>query len=297
VKVFVTGNTGMLGRDLVPILQKEGHTVQGADAHTLDITQESQVRQAIDRCMPDLVINCAAYTAVDGAEKERDKAFAVNRDGAGLLAKICARIKIPMIHISTDYVFDGNKWSPYLEEDPVHPLNIYGLSKWEGEEAIRSCLEEHLIIRTSWLFGAYGRNFVKAILRLAQEKDHVHVVADQHGCPTWTGDLSRALTHLAGEIFESEKSVPWGTYHFCGKGHTTWYDFATCIIEEGGKRGPLGVARVTPIQTSDFPTPAQRPAWSVLDCGKIERAFEIRPAPWLEGLGRVLDTLLCEKSA
>ena len=292
VRILVTGNRGLLGRDLVPMLEREGYAVDGADADTLDITQENQIRQAIDSRRPNLVINCAAYTAVDGAESEKEKAFAVNRDGAGFLAKACARSELPMIHLSTDYVFDGTKRSPYVENDPARPLSTYGLSKWEGERAIRSCLEEHVILRTSWLFGTYGQNFVKTILRLAKERDPLRVVADQEGCPTWAGDLSRAITRLAGEIFRDKKSVPWGTYHFCGKGQTTWYDFAISILEEGGKRAQLKAVRVTPIRTSDYPTPAKRPTWSVLDCGKIERTFAIHPRPWLEGLLNVLDTLL-----
>ena len=155
--------------------------------------------------------------------------------GPVCLPKACAKSKIPMIHVSTDYVFDGNKRRPYLEDDPVNPLNIYGLSKWEGEQAIRSCLEEHIIIRTSWLFGAYGQNFVKTILSLAKERDEIQVVADQEGCPTWTGDLSNALTRLAGEIFTNKKSVPWGTYHFCGKGNTTWYSLPIASLKRGKK--------------------------------------------------------------
>ena len=284
----------MLGRDLVPMLEREGYALDCVDVDHLEITQENQVHQTIDSCKPNLVINCAAYTGVDRAESEKDRAFAVNRDGAGFLAKACAKYRIPVIHISTDYIFDGKNRRPYLEDDPVNPLNIYGLSKWEGEQAIRSCLEEHIIIRTSWLFGASGQNFVKTILRLAKEREEIQVVADQEGCPTWTGDLSHALTRLAGEIFTNKKCVPWGTYHFCGKGNTTWYDFANCIIEEGKKRTPLRTTRVMPIRTSDYPSPAKRPTWSVLDCSKIKRIFGICQRLWREGLLKVLDTLLFE---
>lgn len=151
----------MLGRDLVPLLQREGYTVHVADVDHLDITQENQAYPSIDSFRPNLVINCAAYTEVDRAESEKERAFAVNRDGAGFLAKACAKSNLPMIHISTDYVFDGKKQRPYLEEDPVRPLNTYGLSKWEGVQAILSCLKEHVIVRTSWLFGVHGQNFVK----------------------------------------------------------------------------------------------------------------------------------------
>jgi dTDP-4-dehydrorhamnose reductase len=294
VRILVTGNKGMLGRDLVPMLEREGYAVDCTAADNLDITQENQIREVIDSCRPNFIINCAAYTAVDRAESEKDRAFKVNRDGAGFLAKACAEFKLPMIHMSTDYVFDGSKRRPYLEDDPVKPLNTYGLSKWEGEQAIRSCLEEHIILRTSWLFGAYGENFVKTILRLADDRDTLRVVADQEGCPTWTGDVSYGLTRLVREISLNRKSVPWGTYHFCGKSHTTWYDFAISVLEEAGKRGQLKATRIIPIRTSDYPTAAKRPAWSVLDCSKIQRTFAIHPRPWLEGLQNVLDTLKFE---
>ena len=285
----------MLGRDLVPMFQQKGHVLHCVDVDDLDLTKENDVHQAIRSCMPDFVINCAAYTEVDKAESEKERAFAVNRDGARYLAQACEAFDIPLFHLSTDYVFDGKERRPYLEDDPVNPLNTYGLSKWEGEQAVRSCLEQHIIIRTSWLFGANGRNFVKTVLRLASERDELQVVADQEGCPTWTGDLSNALTCLAREIFINKKGVPWGTYHFCGKGNTTWYDFAVCIMDEAEKRGSLRTTRVKPIQTSSYPTAATRPAWSVLDCGKIEYTFQIYPRPWLEGLHKVLDELLCDK--
>lgn len=284
----------MLGRDLVPRLQGEGHDLHCADVDDLDITQKRAVQQALESCLPNLVINCAAYTGVDKAESEKERAFTVNRDGAGFLADGCAHLDIPLIHISTDYVFDGSKRSPYVEDDPVNPLGVYGLTKWEGEQAIRSRIEQHIIIRTSWLFGAHGQNFVKTMLKLAQEKEELQVVSDQEGCPTWTGDLGNALTRLAGEIFTKKKGGPWGTYHFCGKGRATWYDFAVCILEEAKRRKPLKATRVKPIQTSDYPTAAKRPAWSVLDCSKIERTFRISPRPWREGLLEVLDALLLE---
>jgi len=294
LRVLVTGNRGMLVQDLVPVLKGCGYDVHCADREDLDISQEEHVHRAVESCLPKLLINCAAYTEVDNAETQKDRAFAVNRDGAGFLAEACAKLEIPVIHLSTDYVFDGDKRSPYLEDDPVNPLSIYGLSKWEGEQAIRSRTDQHIIIRTSWLFGCHGRNFVKTIIAMAREKDELRVVSDQEGCPTWTGHMSNALALLAGEILRNKKAVPWGTYHYCGVGNTTWYDFALRITEEAKKRAEIRTVRVKPIRTSEFPTPAKRPAWSVLDCAKIERTFQIRPRPWLEGLLKVLDTLLGE---
>lgn len=292
VKVFVTGSRGMMGQDLVPLIRLQGYDLHCVDVEDLDITRESDVHKAIESCMPDLVINCAAYTAVDKAEQERDRAFAVNRDGAGFVAEACASHQIPLIHISTDYVFDGQIKRPYLEDDPIHPLNVYGLSKWEGEQLIRSCNKKHMIIRSSWLFGVYGHNFVKTILSQAGEKDELRIVADQTGCPTWTVDLGRAVSRIAETLLKSENETLWGTYHYCGKGPVTWYDFATRIVEEMERRGQSKSIRVTPIRTSDYPTAANRPPWSVLDCAKIERAFSIQPKPWLKCLDNVLDTLL-----
>jgi dTDP-4-dehydrorhamnose reductase len=294
LKVFVTGHRGMLGQDLLPMLQRQGYDLHCIDLGDIDISREDDVHRAISFCMPNLVINCAAYTAVDKAEQERERAFAVNRDGAGFVANTCAKFEIPIIHVSTDYVFDGKSERPYLEDDPVHPLSTYGLSKWEGEKAIRSFNEQYIIIRTSWLFGAHGQNFVKTILRQAREKDELKIVDDQKGCPTWTGDLSEVLTHIAAKILQNNEEVPWGTYHFCGQRAVTWYEFATCIIEEGRKRKQLKTTRIIPIQTSDYPTAAKRPAWSVLDCSKIGSTFNIFPRPWLNGLKKVLDDLLCE---
>ena len=291
MKVVITGNKGMLGRDLVERLWNAGFDLIGVDIGELDITRLDNVLDCLKSFDPDLVINCAAYTAVDKAESEPELAFAVNSDGPAHLAHACARLKSPLIHISTDYVFDGNAKKPYCEDDPVNPLGVYGQSKWKGEEAVRLRLKEHLIVRTSWLYGVHGYNFVKTMLRLAREKDEVKVVNDQHGCPTWTGDLSNTLVKLVNRISHDRSGIPWGTYHFCGRGSTTWYSFAKAIIEESKKKEHLSVTQISPIATEDYPTPVKRPKWSVLDCRKVESTFQIRPKEWRKGLLAMLKKL------
>jgi dTDP-4-dehydrorhamnose reductase len=282
--VLVIGSLGMLARDLLVRLESEGFTTLGWDLPEVDITNAEQLSAQLATSAPRMIINCAAYTAVDRAEQEPDLAFAVNRDGPAHLAAACRQLTMPLLHLSTDYVFDGNATRPYREDDPANPLGIYGHSKWQGEEAVRSRLSQHLIVRTAWLYGVHGHNFVKTILRLAREREELQVVADQFGCPTWTGDLAEALIKMAKQVLAGLENHLWGTYHFCGAGQTTWHGFAQAIVEECRKRENLKVSRIIPIATSDYPTAAQRPQWSVLDCGKIEAAFRITPPPWQEGL-------------
>ncbi|MCG7853422.1 MAG: dTDP-4-dehydrorhamnose reductase [Methanosarcinaceae archaeon] len=291
MKVVVTGNKGMLGRDLVERLWDAGFDLIGVDVGELDITRLDNVLDCLRSFDPDLVINCAAYTAVDKAESESELAFSVNKNGPANLSSACKKIKIPFIHISTDYVFNGIAKRPYREDDPVSPLGAYGRSKWEGEEAVRSLLEQHIIMRTSWLYGVYGNNFVKTILRLSNEKEEIRVVADQKGCPTWTGDLSDALVTLVQRIDKGSNEVSWGTYHFCGAGNTSWYELALAIVKEASRRSSLKVLRVLPIPTPDYPTPAKRPMWSVMDCSKIQDTFDIKPKKWEKSLTIMLDKL------
>jgi len=291
MKIILIGNKGMLGRDLQSRLQNAGFATKGLDIDELDITQPEAILPLLEPYGADLAINCAAYTAVDKAEAESELAFAVNSDGPANLSDACKKLEVPLIHISTDYVFDGNAKRPYREDDPVDPLGVYGQSKWAGEEAVRSRLKEHLIVRTSWLYGVHGNNFVKTILKLAREKEELKVVADQEGCPTWTGDLSDALLALVYRINKDRTGIKWGTYHFCGSGTASWYDFARAIVDEASKRESLRALRLTPIATADYPTPAKRPKWSVLDCTKMERTFGIRRRHWKEGLRLMLEEL------
>ncbi len=288
MKVLVVGGRGMLGRELQPRLEQAGFRVAAPGRSDLDITREGEVWLALEKIAPNLVIDCAAHTAVDRAESEPEAAFAVNRDGARNLARVCRRIGVPLLHLSTDYVFDGNAARPYKEEDSTHPLNVYGLSKWQGEEAIRRELPAHLIVRTSWLYGAYGRNFVTTILERTREMEEIQVVADQWGCPTWTGALAEALTVMSRRIQENPPGINWGTYHFCGAGYTTWYGLAREIVMQSQGLGVVGATRVLPVTTSEYPTLARRPRWSVLSCQKIEINFGIIPRPWQQGLKQFL---------
>jgi len=291
MKVLVVGCNGMLGQDLTLHLGRSEHDAVGLDIPAIDITDGVELQSKLERLAPALVINCAAYTAVDRAESEHELAFSVNRDGPANLARVCGSQGAVLVHISTDYVFDGNHRAPYRETDPANPLGVYGQSKWEGEEAVRRELAEHLIVRTAWLFGARGQNFVKTMLRLSREREEVRVVADQFGCPTWTGDLADALVSVANQIEQNRASIQWGTYHFCGSGKTTWHGFAEAIVAEGRQREQLRVKRVVPITTAEYPTPAARPAWSVLDCGKIERNFGIVANNWQAGLSAMMSEL------
>lgn len=283
-EVLVLGHRGMLGCALLKRFNAEGVIALGLDLPDVDITRVESVTECLQSHQPRLVINCAGYTAVDKAESEPELAFAVNRDGPGNLAAACNESSIAMIHISTDYVFDGKASRPYREDDPAAPRGVYAVSKWEGEEAVRANLPEHLVVRTSWLFGFEGSNFVKTILKLARDREELKIVTDQYGCPTWSVDLANALVRITGMVFHGVDRGAWGTYHFCGEGITTWHAFAEEIVQEGRRYEKLKVARIVPISTAEYPTAAPRPAWSAMDCVKIAKMFDITPPSWRIGL-------------
>jgi dTDP-4-dehydrorhamnose reductase len=294
MRVAVIGNKGMLARDLIIRLQESNTHFWGADLPELDITRADDVHQSLETSGATVVVNCAAYTAVDRAESQSDLAFAVNRDGVRNLALACSHLNIPLIHISTDYVFDGALRRPYREDDPPRPMGVYGESKWAGELELRAILEKHVIVRTAWLFGALGNSFVKTILKLAREREVLRVVNDQFGCPTWTGDLADVLNRIVGAVSSGEEEELWGTYHYCGLGETTWCGFATEIIDLAKAGIPLKGETVTPITTAEFPTAARRPQYSVLDCGKMERKLGIFQKSWKDGLSSVVQALVSE---
>jgi dTDP-4-dehydrorhamnose reductase len=242
----------------------------------------------MQRERPDMVINAAAYTAVDRAESEPDAAWAANCTGPARLAAACREAAIPLIHISTDYVFDGSKAGTYREDDPVNPLGVYGRSKEAGDRAIREALAEHVILRTAWVYSAHGHNFVKTMLRLAGERPVLRVVADQTGSPTSAADIAAAIAGVVRRL--AAGGAQWGTYHFVGAGAVTWHGFAEAIFGLAAPwRGPP--PRVEAITTADYPTPARRPANSVLDCRYIGEAFGITPRPWREALADVIREL------
>src|SRR6185295_14207886 len=242
-----------------------------------DIAERGAVVPAIKRERPALVVNAAAYTKVDQAETEIEAAERGNAIGPGVLARACADAGIPLVHVSTDYVFDGTKTGAYVESDPIAPLGVYGRTKAAGEAAVRAALAEHVILRTAWVYGEFGHNFLKTMLRLAREREELRVVADQRGCPTSTRELASAILALAPRLVGRE--AVFGTYHFAGSGATTWHGFATRIVAAQAQitgRKP----RVTAITTADYPTAARRPANSELDSGLFATTFGFRAQPW-----------------
>jgi dTDP-4-dehydrorhamnose reductase len=290
MKVLITGADGQLGRELVRLGRRLGFEVYGLNRQQLDITNENQIPEIFERISPSVVINSAAYTQVDRAESESDLAYAVNKDGPAYLARHCDNNHLTLIHISTDYVFDGTKGRPYRESDPVAPLGVYGRSKSEGETAIRTQLANHIIVRTSWLYGVYGNNFVKTILKLATEKNALQVVADQVGSPTSAADLAEAILTITRKISTNDK-FDWGTYHYCCKGFTTWHGLAEKIIDLAAPHAAFQARQVEAITTAEWPTPAKRPPYSVLDCTRIKSQFGIAPTPWQQSLKRTIDRI------
>ena len=288
MKVLVLGAGGQVGRELCRLAWPARWSVAGFARSDLDIAGGGAVSAAIARERPDAVVNAAAYTAVDRAESERDAAWAGNCTGPANVAAACAAAAIPLVHISTDYVFDGSKQGPYREDDPVNPLGVYGASKEAGDRAVRSALREHVILRTAWVYSAHGQNFVKTMLRLAGERPVLRVVADQTGSPTSAADIAGAIAAIVQSL-ETGNSA-WGTYHYTGEGAVTWHGFAEAIFAAAAPwRG--SPPRVEAIATADYPTPARRPANSVLDCSRIGDAFGIRPRPWRSALAEVIAEL------
>jgi dTDP-4-dehydrorhamnose reductase len=293
MKILVIGSKGQLGHELLIQGNNSGYEILPADLPELDITDKTQVKHWLEKFRPSFVLNSAAYTNVDKAETEIDLAFAVNRDGPANLAEICALFKVPLIHISTDFVFDGKKSSPYIESDPASPLSIYGKSKQEGENEVRSRLKKHIILRTAWLYGVHGQNFVKTMLRLGKEKEVINVVADQFGSPTSAADLAEAVLQIISKIKDSS-DLNWGTYHYCGHGIITWHKFAKEILNLAKHYIPIKTKNVKPISTAEYPTKAIRPPFSALDCGLIKKNFEISLKPWQDSLKTVIRQL-CQK--
>ncbi|MFG1418159.1 dTDP-4-dehydrorhamnose reductase [Xanthobacter sp. V0B-10] len=294
MRILLLGAGGQLGREITDRAAARAVELTGLDHTALDICDPAAVARALEAHRPDVVVNAAAYTAVDKAENEPEIAARINAFAPAHIAERCERYRTPFIHVSTDYVFDGTKAAPYVEQDPVAPIGVYGRTKAAGESAVRSAAERHIIVRTSWVYGAHGHNFLKTVLRLARERDRLTIVADQHGCPTATRDLAEALLTAAEAAAAGD--ARWGTYHFAGDGATTWHGFAAEIVRAAGPR--LGrTPEVAPITTADYPTPAQRPANSRLASDLFHRTFGLRAAPWQERVAEVVDTLLAEAPA
>ncbi len=287
--ILLIGSTGQLGQELQKTLAPYRDII-AVGRPTLDLAQPDTLRQLIREVQPDLVINAAAYTAVDKAESEPQLAKAINAIAPGILAQEAEKLGASLIHFSTDYVFDGCQSHPYQETDKTNPISVYGESKLAGELAIRYNGDNHIILRTSWVYGIYGKsNFVKTMLKLGSEREEIRVVTDQIGSPTWTGDIASVIAVMLPHLKRPDIV---GTYHYTNSGVASWYDFAVAIFEEAQQLGfPLKVQRVIPITTADYPTPTKRPAYSVLSCAKISKVLETHPPHWRQGLRQMLAEL------
>lgn len=286
-RVLVAGCDGQLGRCVRSLVEGRAdysgiyaglHASETAEAVRLDVCDAGAVEELVARVKPDYVVNCTAYTNVDGAEDDAEACRLLNVDGVRNLAEACSRHGARLIHVSTDYVFDGTGSRPYIETDPTNPVSVYGRTKLEGERQVERILPgQSVILRTAWLYSVYGRNFVKTMLRLGAERDEIGVVADQRGTPTYAPVLAEAVLRVMD-------SVEWhpGLYHFTGKGQTTWYDFTREIFRIAG----VGNCAVKPLTTEQYPTKASRPAYSALDTGKFERVFGMEIPGWEDSLRR-----------
>ena len=294
--VLVFGGNGQVGQELLRALHgvdevvattRSGRLPDGSDCETADFTQPEHLATLLDRIRPDVVINAAAYTAVDRAEQEPEAAFAANAQAPGVIARWCAAHGVPMVHYSTDYVFDGQGTAPYREDEPTAPLGVYGTSKRDGEAAVRAAGGRHLIFRTAWVYASHGGNFLRTMLRVGAERDALRVVADQIGTPTSAALIAevtvKALQHPGGLS---------GTWHLTASGQTSWHGFAEAIFAEALTAGLMAkVPTVEAISSAEYPTPAKRPSWSVLDNHKLQNDFDIVLPPWQDGLRKVIAEL------
>ncbi len=284
--IWVTGGSGQLASALA---RAPDVSVVGRPA--FDFDHPGTIDTAFAAASPALVINAAAWTAVDAAETDPDGAARANHDGPARLAALCARAGIPLIHISTDYVFDGDKGAPYVETDRTNPTGVYGATKLAGEQAVLEACPRAIVVRTAWVYSATGKNFVRTMLNLGKTRDHLRVVADQRGCPTAAGDLAAIVLGIAHAALAEWRDEYAGIFHSGGTGETTWHGFAEAIFAEAARHGARAPT-VEPITTAEFPTPAKRPADSRLDCSKLERVFGLRQPAWQTSLAGVVDTLL-----
>ena len=288
MRVFVAGSAGQVARALIDRAPK-GVQLLALGRPELDLERREGAHR-IAEFAPDAIINAAAYTAVDAAESDSGRAFAINRDGAAWLAGIAAQRKIPFLHVSTDYVFDGARDGAYTEDDTPNPQTAYGRTKRAGEEAVLTTHPAALIFRTAWVYSPYGQNFVKTMLRLAAERESLRVVNDQVGNPTSAHDIAAALLDIAGRLVRRDDH-PRGIYHLAASGETTWFGFAEAIMRLAADLGGRAIP-VAPIATADYPTPAKRPANSRLDCSKLDRDFGLRMPDWRDSLAVAMQALL-----
>ncbi|WP_250657375.1 dTDP-4-dehydrorhamnose reductase [Alkalimarinus coralli] len=294
MKILITGAKGQVGTDIVIEAEKRGHEVYGFASSELDITNKDIVDGQLTKIKPDVVINAAAYTAVDKAEAEQEKAYAVNEAGVKNLAEICKTLDIPLFHISTDYVFDGEKKEPYVETDTPNPTSVYGASKLAGEVALQQIWNKHIILRVSWVFGEHGNNFVKTMLRLSESRDELSVVNDQYGAPTAAKSIAGCLLNIIEKSKFGVTGFPWGVYHYQSDPCVTWYGFAEEIFSQASEKKWRGRrVKLKAISSGQFPTPVKRPGNSKLDGEKIQRVLGVQAADWKSQLSVMLDNIYC----
>lgn len=295
MRILLIGGNGQVGHELRRSLAPLGEVItttrggvlpDGGPCEALDLSIAGDAGRMVERLSPDLVVNAAAWTAVDKAETEREAAFRANAGAVEELAMACAARGVPLVHYSTDYVFDGTGTKPYLPTDPTAPLGVYGQSKLAGEEAIRRSGARHLILRTAWVYGLHGHNFLRTMLRLGAERDELRVVADQVGCPTPAWLIADVTATIVQQGIGDG-----GTHHLVADGQTSWHGFAEAIMDEAFAAGLLAMRpRVVPITTADYPTPAARPAWSVLDTGSLRQGWGVALPEWRSALAKTLPT-------
>lgn len=288
MRLLITGCNGQVGTSLTNMLSERGDVdVLAVSRKHLDITNEYAVNAMVYEFCPDVIINAAAYTAVDRAEEEEEFSYAINRDGPKFLAQAANKVNATIIHLSTDYVFDGTKGGSYNEEDLTNPQNVYGQSKLEGEQAVANACSKHIILRTAWVFSEYGNNFVKTMLRLGASRAELSVVGDQFGGPTYAGDIANAIMHIADCIKQREQ-VEFGIYNYSGLPHVSWFDFAQFIFDTAiGNSGISKAPNLIRITSSQFPTPAKRPSNSRLSTDKITNTFLVGACDWKAALGNI----------
>jgi dTDP-4-dehydrorhamnose reductase len=289
MKILVLGSKGQLGQCLNDQLAITEHDVVYTSRGKIDIAEFEVTKTQILKISPDIVINATAYTAVDKAEEEHQVAERINHLAVANIASICKQLDCWLIHVSTDYVFDGNSEVPYKEDNPTNPQGVYGESKLKGEAAIEASGCKYLIIRTAWVYSEYGNNFLKTMLRLGADRDELSIVGDQIGCPTYAQDIAKSIVSILSCLDLKDSSS--GIYHYCGDEPCSWYDFARAIFLEAEVQGLKTPSYVKSITTADYPTPAIRPAYSVLDCTKIESVFDVTRSNWRDGIKIVIDRL------
>jgi dTDP-4-dehydrorhamnose reductase len=295
MRIAVTGSQGQVVQSLIARAKGTQAQVIALGRPLLDLADPATVLPAIEAAGADIIVSAAAYTAVDRAEEDQEAAYAVNAAGAGAVAQAASALGVPIIHLSTDYVFNGRKDAPYLESDPTDPLGVYGASKLAGENAVQAACANSVILRTAWVYSPFGNNFVKTMLRLAGQREELGVVADQLGNPTSALDIADGVLAIASNLLNDSASDLRGVFHMAGAGEASWAEFAEAIFTASQAQGGP-TARVKPITTAEYPTPAPRPANSRLDCGKLAQVHGVRLPQWRESMKLVIATLLAEQA-